>query len=232
MKKVFIAALAAAMSVSAGVSAAAFTDVQGHWAEESINALSAAGVINGVTPTEFQPDGNVTRAQYLKMIMEATGIETAEYRYGECLDAKAGDWYAPYLQGALDAGVIPEYMVAGYKAEVNYEVDENGEATSSEVIYSGAFNGELPIDREEMAVLTQYCYQYSRTVLTDDRNEIDNEGASSFTDADSISDWAKVSVNQAVEHGFMNGMDDGSFKPKDTATRAQAAAVILRVMNS
>ncbi len=232
MKKITGLTLAAIASFSLTAGAAGFSDSSGHWAETYINALSESGVVNGVTDTKFEPEGIVTRAQYLKMIMEAVGVPAAEYRYGECLDASAGDWYAPYLQAALDAGLIPESMITGMDIKVEYEVDENGSAVSSKVIYSGAFNGNLPITREEMAVLTQYFYQYSKTVLTDERVEFDNKSADSFSDSADISDWAKISVSQAVENGFIKGMDDGTFMPKATATRAQAAAIIYRVINS
>lgn len=232
MKKIIGLTCAAMMAFSVSAGAVNFSDIKGHWAEGSINALAERGVVDGLTDTEFDPEGTVTRAQYLKMIMEATGVSKAEYRYGECLDAHSDSWYADYLQGALDAGLIPEAMITGYKAEVQYEVDENGNATSSKVVYSGAFNGDLPITREEMAVLTQYCYQYTRTVLTDKRDSSNNEGGDMFSDSDSISSWAKVSVNQAVNNRFIDGMDDGTFRPKENATRAQAATIILRVMNA
>ena len=232
MKRIFALTLISASLLSVTAAAAEFSDIRGHWAEASINSLAERNIVNGVTDTEFMPDGVVTRAQYLKMIMEATGIKTVEYRYEECLDATASDWYAPYLQAALDAGLVPSNMITGYSADVTYEVDDTGKATSSKVIYHGAFNGNLPITREEMAVLTQYCYQYTRTVLTDDRQEVDVNIANSFSDGDDISDWAKASVSQAVNNRFIEGMDDGTFKPKETATRAQAATIILRVLNS
>lgn len=231
MKKIIGLTIAAITAFSTAAAAAGFSDSSGHWAESYINVLAERGIVNGITDTEFEPEGTVTRAQYLKMMMEAVGIQPVEFRYGECLDAKAGDWYAPYLQAALDAGLIPESMIAGCNVKVEYEVDESGKATSSKVTYSGAFNGDLPITREEMAVLTQYLYQYSKTVLTDDRTEYENTAAEEFTDSADISDWAKVSVSQAVENGFITGMDDGTFLPRTTATRAQAAAIIYRVIN-
>ena len=224
-----IATLAAAMLISSSAMAVNFEDTKGHWAESAINTLADRGVVNGITDTTYEPDGSVTRAQYLKMIMEATGVGTAPCRAGECLEAKLTDWYAPYLQKALDIGLIPHAMIAGFKETVDYTVDENGSATSSRVIYSGAFNGELPISREEMAVLTQYFYQYSRTVLTN--KETDMKDAKKFLDEENISDWAAASVSLATANGFIDGMDDNTFRPADSATRAQAATIILRVMD-
>lgn len=214
--------------LSSTASAIEFTDISGHWAENTIQTLADMGVVDGITNTEFVPEGEVTRAQYLKMIMEAVGVEPSEYREGECLELSADDWFAPYVQKALDIGLIPDEMIAGCKKSVEYQVDENGKATSSKIVYSGAFNGNLAISREEMAVLTQSFYQYTRTILTN--TSVDTSKVTDFEDQDDISDWAKVSIKQAVANGFIDGMDNNMFKPKEYATRAQAATIILRVM--
>lgn len=230
VKRIIAMVLAGVMLTSTSAMASLpFSDIAGHWAEGYITKLANSGVVNGVTDTTFVPDGQVTRAQYLKMIMEATGMKTATPRSGECLDAGVGEWYAPYLQSALDNGLIPSAMITGFKESVQYTVDENGTATASKVVYQGAFNGNLPINREEMAVLTQYVYQFTRTILTNQKEDISK--VKGFADGAEISDWALVSITHAVANGFMDGMDDNMFNPRDTATRAQAATVISRVLD-
>ena len=229
MKKLITAALASVMLITSSAMAVDFEDTRGHWAEATIRTLADRGVINGITDTTYAPDGNVTRAQYLKMIMEATGVAPSPYREGECLELRGSEWYAPYLQKALDIGLVPHAIIAGFRESVEYSVDDNGTATSSKTVYSGAFNGDLPISREEMAVLTQYFYQYTRTVKTNSTADI--EGAIKFLDGENISDWAEMSVKLATVNGFIDGMDDNTFRPADSATRAQAATIILRVMN-
>lgn len=229
MVKKITGTLLAIMMITTSVFAHPFTDIAGHWAEGYIGKLADKGVVNGITDTTFVPDGEVTRAQYLKMIMEATGLKIATPRKGECLDANVGDWYAPYLQSALDNGLIPSAMIAGYRESVEYTVDDKGVCTDSKVIYQGAFNANLPITREEMAVLTQYVYQFTRTILTNEKPDI--SGVAGFADGTAISDWALISVTHAVANGFMDGMDNNMFKPADTATRAQATTVISRVLD-
>ena len=229
MKKIITIMLAAMMLTMNSAYAVNFEDTKGHWAESAINTLVEKGIVDGITDSTFAPDSEVTRAQYLKMIMEATGLKPTPYRVGECLEVRASDWYAPYLQKALDCGLIPEAMIAGYKQNVEYTVDENGKAIESKVVYSGAFNGDLNISREEMAVLTQYCYQYTRTALTN--KETDLSGVNTFDDADTISGWAMQSVKIAVANGFIEGSDNNMFNPKDATTRAQAATVINRVIS-
>lgn len=52
-----------------------------------------------------------------------------------------------------------------------------------------------------------------------------------FKDIDSISGWALEYVNKAYSLGFINGMDDGTFAPKNTALREQAFIILARIKN-
>ena len=53
-------------------------------------------------------------------------------------------------------------------------------------------------------------------------------GISAFTDAADASDWAIDGLNWALGQGIVNGMGDGILVPQGTATRAQAAAMLMR----
>lgn len=216
------------LAVSANVSAAEFTDIWGHWAEKVILKLSDEGVINGITPERFEPEGTVTRAEFLKMTMEANNIETVDFRAGECLDAGKNDWFSEYLQSALDKGLIPAEMIGGYSVRVVSDTDADGNI-QSRALYNGAFGGNAAINREEMAVITQNAYQYSLNAST--MRDMTEPEENEFTDSENISVWAIPSIKLACAQGFIEGMDDGSFAPKATATRAQAAAIISRVMD-
>lgn len=226
--KRFISIIISLFMLNTAVYAAGFVDTKDHWAENTINRLVDRGIVNGVDASHFNPNGTVTRAEYLKMMMGLTGIGTVPYRQGECLDATARDWYAVYLQSALDKGLIPKEMIASYKANVTVTTDENGNTVSS-VKYTGAFNGNLPIEREEMAALSMHLYQYVLNAKTM-QGMAEPEGVD-FPDMDEISVWAQPSVRLAVAAGFIEGMDDGTFQPRETATRAQAATILGRILD-
>lgn len=228
LKKIALAIIVSSMAFMSTAYAADFTDIRGHWAESTINELADKGVINGVSPTSFNPEGAVTRAEFLKMAMETANIKPVAVRAGECLDASGSDWFGGYLQSALDKGIIPEQMINNCTIDVVSKTDENGGVTSS-AVYKGAFVGTLPISREEMAVLSQITYQYALNASTMKKMKepVDLE----FTDNGAINQWAVPYIKLAVAQGFITGMDDGSFSPKQGATRAQAAVIISRVLN-
>lgn len=223
MKRI-ICAIAAVSILGTNANAIEFADTKGHWAQNTIRRLSDLGIVNGIGNNLFNPDGLITRAEYLKIMMNFSGIEPVPYREGYCLDADADDWYCEYLQSALDKGLIPKEMIASYKAEL-----ETNNDSSISVRYYGAFNSDLAINREEMAVLTMHLYQYS---LSAQNSSLIKPGIVSFKDSDNISVWALPSVKLAVSMGFIEGMDDGTFQPRETATRAQAATLIGRIIDS
>ncbi|GKS12943.1 hypothetical protein YDYSY3_39430 [Paenibacillus chitinolyticus] len=51
-----------------------------------------------------------------------------------------------------------------------------------------------------------------------------------FTDKISISDWAAADVERISRVGIVNGYEDGSFRPKNDLTRAEATAIIYRII--
>ena len=61
---------------------------------------------------------------------------------------------------------------------------------------------------------------------------LSSNSASSFTDSADIADYAAGYVAGMVEAGYLTGYEDGTFQPKNNATRAEAAAILARVMNA
>jgi hypothetical protein len=81
-----------------------FTDInKAVWAERYIQALFERGLIKGRTEYEFAPQEPVTREEFAKLIVLASGFETG----GECSfsDVPENAWYYPYVSAAYKAGI-------------------------------------------------------------------------------------------------------------------------------
>jgi len=222
---------------------AAFTDIAGHWGETYIKALASKGLVDGVGDGKFNPDGTVTRAEFLKMAMDAAEIPGHAYRDGECLDATTDDWYCYYLQGALDKNLIPTDMIEDCKYEevtkTLAEATEDKEAVTETVnVFTGKFDADKPITREEMAVIASLCVIDS--IMSEENKAPFVHGSESdfidfeytrYSDHDEIKNsyLGEVYSMQAAE--LISGMGDGTFAPKATLTRAQAAVVINKLAN-
>ncbi len=89
-----------------------FEDVKGHWAEQTINTLASCNYIDGIDADNYSPNTNLTRAQFVKMVVDTLNLThpayTANYN-----DVKGDEWYAPYLQIATNLGLLDPALVFG-----------------------------------------------------------------------------------------------------------------------
>lgn len=83
-----------------------FADVaDDFWAAKDIYTLKDAGIIGGKSATEFDPEGDVTRAEFAKMVVGLFGYKATSdaVNFEDC---KAEDWFTPYVAAGVEAGVI------------------------------------------------------------------------------------------------------------------------------
>lgn len=85
-----------------------FTDVpKDHWAKKEIESLFKNGIINGKSEHIFEPDSEITRAEFVALIIRSFG-ESEEKTSLPFNDVPEDAWYAPYVQTALRYGLISE----------------------------------------------------------------------------------------------------------------------------
>ena len=74
------------------------------WAQEAINILSKRGIVSGKGNKIFDPNGNVTREEFVKMIVETAGIETYTTP-NSFKDVNSTDWFSKYISIAAENGI-------------------------------------------------------------------------------------------------------------------------------
>lgn len=85
------------------------------------------------------------------------------------------------------------------------------------------FAPDVEVTREQMAAMIARFAEYKKM-------EVSAEGDVNYTDNAKISDYAKDAVVVANKLGILIGNDDGSFAPQRNATRAEAAALFVRLL--
>ncbi len=108
-----------------------FEDMVDHWAKTDVMAMYRAGVVTGVTDKTFEPDRNITRAEFAALIARTLKLED---KTGNFKDVPADKWFAPYVGACADAGIISGF--------------------------DGNFRPEDNITRQEMAVIIVNAYSY------------------------------------------------------------------------
>ena len=182
-----------------------FADLKNHWAEKDINKLASKLIVNGTGADKFEPKRDVTRAEFAAMIVRALGLE-ASTQAPTFSDVASSAWYAYEVAAAAEAGIV------------------KGDGT-------GKFRPNDKITRQELAAMVVRAQALAKV----DVNLSDAEVASvlaGFKDAGQIGGWAKAEFAAAVKSGVVKGTAANTAAPTATATRAEAAAMIIRLLNN
>ncbi len=132
--------LSTAASIGVGAANVTFTDTSSHWAKDQINYLVSKDVLNGYKQNDgtyqFQPNGLVTRAEFIKMLDETFGLTaTTTINFS---DVKSTDWFYPYFAKAAAQGYLLNY---GNSVSPNGQLTRE-EATTLLVRYLGLLGSE------------------------------------------------------------------------------------------
>ena len=183
---------------------ASFRDlVADAWYHDGVHACAVLGLMQGVGDRSFQPDGVLTRAQFVTMLWRLAGeagVNGDEIH--DFSDVGTGGYYAAAVQWA-----VANSIAAGTSATT--------------------FSPNAPITREQMAAMLFRCAVYDGLTAV-----ALSENLSSFPDVQQLSGWAMSAMQWAVGAGIITGTPDGALAPQKNATRAQAAAMLARYLRN
>ncbi|MGG1556413.1 S-layer homology domain-containing protein [Paenibacillus ferrarius] len=91
----------------------------------------------------------------------------------------------------------------------------------------GYFNPDEALTREQMIVMLARAMGFEQTGRL---SETEVKKELTYADAEAISSWARVAAAFMSQNGLIEG-SEGQLKPRQTSTRAEAAAVIYRFLN-
>jgi len=172
-------------------------------------------------------------------------------------DVQPTDWYADavayvtekgLMDGVSDGVFAPEgdmtramfvtVMSRIAKAEVDNDVTvfddvPAGEWYTGAVTWAARVGITNGVSDTEFAPNNNITRQDMCTILARFANVMDyklpQNQAASFADAGSIARYARAAVSTCAEAGLINGFEDGTFRPRAATTRAQIAAVVMRM---
>lgn len=107
MKKKHAITITAVLAASMAMSVTAFgapTDIQGHWAQNTINKWVDKGDISGYPDGTFRPNNMITRAEFVVLVNNAMGYSKSGYAYFS--DVPNHYWGKNAIQTGVAAGYI------------------------------------------------------------------------------------------------------------------------------
>ncbi len=180
-----------------------FSDVTNHWAKAAINDMGSRMVVTGVGNNNYDPDRNMTRAEFAAIIIRALGLEpgTGESGFG---DVAAADWYGGYIKTAASYGIIKGYD-------------------------NGSFGPNDTITREQAMAMIARAMKITGLKVTLTDNEISTL-IGTYMDGASASDYAKDGIAACLKTGITSGTSATTISPKADITRAEVAVMVQRLL--
>jgi len=196
-----------------------FADMRNHWGETVVSRLSrtlilpdSIPILRGYPTNEdgfifFFPDRSVTRYEFLKMVMLSTCAKIrfdSENEVTTFTDVRAD---APMNEGADTA----------FKRRIIYSAVHYGFVDGYE---DGSFRPDAPVNRAEALKILN---------LAAGLQELEGSTVVSFSDV-FPEDWFTPYVKAAASREIVQGYSDGTFRPSNPITRAEAAKIVYYTM--
>ncbi len=165
-------------------------------------------------------------------------------RYDWAKDAIEGLYYAGIVNGMEDGVYNPSGLVTREQfakmvvqlfglstgnGNTNF-VDVKADAWYAPYITSAMQAGYIQGQSNEyFGIGESIMRQDMATILYRALGDMNRKTVLSFTDKENIASYAEDAIAELVGLGVLNGYEDGSFNPRGTATRAEAAKTIWRI---
>ncbi|SET45009.1 S-layer homology domain-containing protein [Natronincola peptidivorans] len=179
-----------------------FKDIETHWAKEDIHDMASRMIISGISEEIFEPNRDITRAEFATMITRALGLKPGEGN-NSFTDVNSDAWYYGYIKTAYSYGIISGYG-------------------------DNKFGPMDKITREQ--AMTMIVNAMETTDLEIEVEDIDKTGAE-YVDFSGTANWAKGSTAICIEGNIIPAQNIWQLlEPKKNVTRAETAVMIRKLL--
>ncbi|WP_374016452.1 Ig-like domain-containing protein [Paenibacillus thiaminolyticus] len=180
-----------------------YADVPSHWANNDMIAMSAKMIMEGRSSTKFEPNKPITREEFAVAISRALGLEPNAEAARRFPDVSNSTINGAYIGAAIKAGIISGFP-------------------------DGTFKPNDSITREQLTQMMVRASEAAGHVLPRATTTV----LGVFKDSNQITKLGAPTVAQAVQAGLIQGVKRDKFDSKGSATRAQAAVLLRRLLLS
>jgi len=217
-KKALAVILTAAMTLSMCLTAFAsvFPDVTQEnypWAIDAIEKMAEEGIIKGYDDGTFNPAKTVSKLESLVLISRILGFNND---VNSALVSAAWDKYGDE---------ITKYNLNYGQNEIAYLLIKDILSVDELEEYIDELHRNDGLKRYEVAILLTKALDAVKLLSNDDVSDL------AYEDNADIPANAKKHVAYISKIGLMQGLENNTFAPNDTVTRAQAALVLYKLQN-
>lgn len=173
---------------------------------KGIESIAAKGIISGTPNGQFSPGGEITRAEFAKMIVKSFGIAPVKsnHKFKDVDDKK---WYSEYVYAINSSGLM---------------------------IGNGSyFYPDNKITRQEVATVLkramENCMNMDFTSLPNNINDLKGKDVISYSDKAEISSYAYSAVAVMKKYSLFSAISN-KFLPKVNASRQEVAYALYKIL--
>lgn len=181
-----------------------FTDVEKHWARDAVNDMGSRLVISGVGDGKFEPQRDITRAEFAAVVVQSLGLMRPGTGKNSFEDVAKGAWYYDAVSIANEYGIITGYGNGNF-GPMDKITREQAMAIIAKAMKITGLSAELAAEEQE-AVLA------------------------SFKDSAVSSNYSKEGIAACVKAEVVKGRGNGLIAPRNNITRAEVAVIVRNLL--
>lgn len=187
--------------VKPGLTFEDITGVNAHKYQSAIESLASRLIIDGKTKDKFEPNSNMTRAEFATIIVKSLGIETkGEEKFK---DVKKSDWFFDYVATANRYGIV------------------NG-------VSKDEFKPNNTISKQEAAIMLTNAAKLAGMDIEMDKASV-RDNLSQFEDYVLVKDWAMPSLAFCYREDILDD-SSMSIDPKKIITRGEITQMVFNML--
>lgn len=181
-----------------------FSDVKTtNWFWPAVSYCVENKLFYGTTDSTFSPQQSITRGMFIAVVGRMAGVAEETPCETKFSDVSSKQYYAPHIKWATEQNIV---------------------AGLSETMYGP----DTPIRREDLIrMLHNYCLTKDITL-----EETTNKSINDFKDSSTVDSWAVDAMNWSIQHGILQGDDAGKLNPRNHASRAEVAQIMMMFSKS
>lgn len=176
------------------------------YSKTAVQYLSNSKIVTGDNAGNFYPKKEVTRAEFVTMLVNTLGIDASKFVQG----------YPNNFKDVSDEHWAKKYILAAQQYKLVSGVSQDN------------FNPDGKITREQMATIL------SQTIVSPENQSLYAiyRIVNGLKDKSYVSNWAKNGVEISMASKIMEGTALSTFSPKAYTTKEQAAVVLYKYLET
>jgi len=179
-----------------------FKDVADHWAKDAINDMGSRMIVNGQANGNFNPQGDMTRAEFVSTLVRALGLKPTDAK-APFSDVNQSDGYNGVINTAYTYHLINEFEEGTFKPNDKITREQAAMIISKAMVLTG-LKEKLPLQEADELLLSFGMIEYSY--------------------------WAKQGIADCLQAGILLGKGNWNLAIQANITRAEVAVMIKRLL--